>query len=278
NHKKKKYKSMEEKKYINKQHESGKLTVRERVDLLLDKDSFTEMGILAHHQNLHPTMEGKYTPSDGVVVGHGKVEGRPVCIVAHDYTVLAGSTGKVAERKMQRARQWALKYRCPMVWMVDSAGVRIQESIGSLFAENGKHFFEEVMMSGVIPLVCAVMGPGVAGTSYLPALADFVPMVKGTSFMALGGPRLVKSVVGEDIDNESLGGSQVHTNESGVADIEVEDDKQCINIIKDYLSYFPSNCEEKPPVDFSKEFKEIMSDELLNIVPTNPRRGYDMYK
>lgn len=278
NEKRDQYKSMGKEKYINKQHENGKLTARERIDLLLDENSFTEMGLLAHHQNLHPTMKDKYTPADGVVVGHGKVDNRPVCIIAHDFTVLAGSTGKVAERKMQRAREWALKHRCPMIWLVDSAGVRIQESIGSLFAENGRHFFEEVMMSGVVPLICAVMGPGVAGTAYLPALADFVPMVKGTSFMALGGPHLVRSVVGEDVDNESLGGSKVHTTESGVADIEMENDEECIQVIKDYLSYFPSNCEEKPPVKNQAEFDARMSDNLLNIIPTNPKRGYDMYK
>ncbi|SHG04323.1 acyl-CoA carboxylase subunit beta [Ornithinibacillus halophilus] len=277
NDKKEKYKQMGSEKYIEKQHNAGKLTVRERISLLLDEGSFMEMGLLAHQQNLHPTMEGKYTPADGVVTGRGTIDGRPVCIAAHDYTVLAGSTGKVAEKKMYRVREWSLKHRVPMIWLIDSAGVRIQESIGSLFADNGRHFFDEVKMSGVVPLVCAMMGPGVAGTAYLPALADFVPMVKGTSFMALGGPHLVRAVVGEDVDDQTLGGSKVHTEESGVADIEVENDEECINVIKQYLSFFPSNCEEKPPVNDLPETRNEISEKLMEIVPSNSKRIYNMY-
>jgi len=278
NRKKETYLRMGGEKQIAKQHAAGKLTARERIERLLDKDSFVEMGLLAHHQNLHPTMEGKYTPADGVVVGRGTIDGRPVCVAAHDYTILAGSVGKIAELKMARVREWALKHRNPMIWLIDSAGVRVQESIGSLFAGNGRHFFEEVMMSGVVPLVCAMMGPGVAGTAYVPALADFVPMVKHTSFMALGGPHLVKAVVGEDVDEQTLGGSQVHTEESGVADIEVENDEACIELIKQYLSYFPSHCEEKPPIVEAGDKRTRLSDKILEIVPTNAKRAYDMYQ
>lgn len=276
--KKNKYREMGGEKYINAQHEANKLTARERIELLLDEGSFKEMGLLAHHQNLHQTMEGKYTPADGVVAGRGTIDGRPVCIIAHDYTVLAGAIGKVAEAKMDRVREWSLKNRVPMIWLVDSAGVRVQESIGSLFANNGKQFFDEVKMSGVVPLICAVMGPGIAGTAYLPALADFVPMVKKSGYMALGGPHLVRAVVGEDVDEQSLGGSKIHTQESGVADIEVKNDQECIEIIKKYLSYFPSNCEEKPPIKEGIDIKfEQLNEKMLTVVPTSPKKIYNMY-
>lgn len=276
--KKEKYAEMGGEKKIQSQHDNGKLTARERIDLLLDPGSFKEMGILAHHQNLHPTMEGKYTPADGVIAGRGTIDGREVCVAAHDYTVLAGAIGKVSETKVARVREWSLKNRVPMIWLIDSAGVRVQESIGSLFAGNGRQFFDQVKMSGVVPLVCALMGPGIAGTAYLPALADFVPMVKGTSYMALGGPHLVRSVVGEDVDEQTLGGSKVHTKESGVADLEVKDDEECIAAIKQYLSYFPSNCEEKPPVieNFDPESLKI-NEKLAEIVPTSPKKAYNMY-
>lgn len=276
--KKEKYKEMGGQKYIDAMHANNKLTARERIDLLLDKGTFKEMGILAHHQNMHSTMEGKYTPADGVIAGRGLVDGRPVCIIAHDYTVLAGAIGKVAETKMARVREWALKYRTPIIWLVDSAGVRVQESIGSLFAENGKQFFDQVKMSGVVPMICAMMGPGIAGTAYLPALADFVPMVKKNSYMALGGPHLVRSVVGEDVDEQTLGGSKVHTTESGVADLEVKSDEECIEIIKKYLSYFPSHCEEKPPIKEVDVASLIQKNErLVEVVPISPKKTYNMY-
>lgn len=276
--KKEKYQEMGGEKYINAQHEKNKLTARERIDLLLDEGSFKEMGILAHHQNLHPTMEGKYTPADGVIAGRGRIDGREVCIAAHDYTVLAGAIGKVAEAKVARVREWSLKNRVPMIWLVDSAGVRVQESIGSLFAGNGRQFFDQVKMSGVVPLICALMGPGIAGTAYLPALADFVPMVKGTSYMALGGPHLVRSVVGEDVDEQTLGGSKVHTQESGVADLEVKSDEECLEAIRKYLSFFPSNAEEKPPVkEGFNRAEATINEKLAEIVPTNPKKIYNMY-
>lgn len=276
--KKAQYKKMGGEKYIKTQHDKNKMTARERIEQLLDPDTFKEMGILAHHQNLHPTMEGKFTPADGVIAGRGMVAGREVCVAAHDYTVLAGAIGKVAETKVARVREWSLKNRVPMIWLIDSAGVRVQESIGSLFAGNGRQFFDQVKMSGVVPLICALMGPGIAGTAYLPALADFVPMVKKTSYMALGGPHLVRSVVGEDVDEQTLGGSKVHTRESGVADLEVKNDEECIDVIKKYLSFFPSNNDEKPPIKegFNRAEASI-NEKLAEIVPTSPKKIYNMY-
>jgi acetyl-CoA carboxylase carboxyltransferase component len=191
---------------------------------------------------------------------------------------MAGSMGRTAEIKCNRAREIALTKRMPMIWLIDSAGARIQEAIGSTFAQSGFLFREESIMSGVVPMVAAMMGPGAAGTAYIPALADFVPMVRGTSHMALGGPPLVKAVVGEDITPEELGGSKVHCEISGVADLEVPDDKACIQVVKDYLSYFPSSNAEKPPLVPSDDPTDRMDEELVGIVPDSPRRAYDMKK
>src|SRR5437667_2290887 len=263
---------------IAKQHGEGKLTVRERVERLFDPGSFQEIGLLANHANIAPAMRGKDTPADGVVTGFGKINGRPASLIAYDFTVMAGSMGRTAEVKCNRAREMALSKRMPMIWLIDSAGARIQEAIGSTFAGSGFLFREESIMSGVVPMVAAMMGPGAAGTAYIPALADFVPMVKGTSHMALGGPPLVKAVVGEDITPEELGGSKVHTELSGVADLEVADDAACIDAIKEYLSYFPTSNLAQPPLVPCDDPADRMDEALLSIVPDSARRAYDMKK
>ena len=192
-------------------------------------------------------MEGKEAPADGVITGYGKVDGRLVAVCAYDFTVMAGSMGMTGEIKVARLRELALTKRIPFVWLLDSAGARIQEAVGSLFAGSGHLFREEVVMSGVVPQVAALMGPCAAGTAYIPGLADFVPMVKGRGSMALAGPHLVRAAVGEDVTQEELGGSRVHCRKSGVGDLEVADDEECIARIKQYLSFFPSHCEEAPP-------------------------------
>ena len=264
---------------VARQHAAGKLTVRERLDLLFDAGTFTEIGVHATHAGISPDMVGKTTPADGVVTGFGKVDGRFASVIAYDFTVMAGSMGKTAEIKCNRAREIAYTKRFPMIWLIDSAGARIQEAIGSRnFAGSGLLFREESIMSGVVPQVAAMMGPGAAGTAYIPALADFVPMVKGTSNMALGGPPLVKAVVGEDITAEELGGSKVHCEISGVGDLEVEDDRACIAAIKTYLGYFPANNTERPPVAACADPAERRDDELLTLVPDSPRRAYDVKK
>jgi methylmalonyl-CoA decarboxylase subunit alpha len=263
---------------IAKQHGEGKLTVRERIERLFDPESFHEIGLLATHANISPAMKGKETPADGVVTGFGKINGRPASLIAHDFTVMAGSMGRTAEVKCNRAREIALSKRMPMIWFIDSAGARIQEAIGSTFAGSGFLFREESIMSGVVPMVAAMMGPGAAGTAYIPALSDFVPMVKGTSHMALGGPPLVKAVVGEDVSAEELGGSKVHTEISGVADLEVTDDAACIDAVKEYLSYFPGTNLERPPIVACDDPADRMDEALLSIVPDSARRAYDMKK
>jgi acetyl-CoA carboxylase carboxyltransferase component len=262
---------------IAKQHERGKLTARERIDLLVDAGSFREMGIHGRPHFAQRAMDGVDAPADGVVTGWGDIDGRACCIAAYDFTVMAGSMGMTGEIKVGRLREMALSKRMPFVWLLDSAGARIQEATGSLFAGSGQLFREEVEMSGVIPMVAAMMGPCAAGTAYIPALSDFVPMVSGQGAMALAGPHLTKAVTGEDISMEDLGGAKVHCRKSGVGDLEVADDEECIAAIKKYLSYFPLNCDEKPPVLEPKDLDERMSEKLMEIVPESSRKPYDMY-
>ncbi|HXS34758.1 MAG TPA: acyl-CoA carboxylase subunit beta, partial [Solirubrobacterales bacterium] len=262
---------------IAKQHERGKLTARERIALLVDEGTFVEMGIHGRPHFAQRAMDGKDAPADGVISGWGDVDGRPCCIAAYDFTVMAGSMGMTGELKVTRLREMALSKRMPFIWLLDSAGARIQEAAGSLFAGSGHLFREEVEMSGVIPMVAAMMGPCAAGTAYIPALADFVPMVSGQGAMALAGPHLTKAVTGEDITMEELGGAKVHCRKSGVGDLEVKDDEECIWAIKRYLSYFPTNCELKPPVIETADPDDRQSEKLMEIVPDSSRQPYDMY-
>jgi acetyl-CoA carboxylase carboxyltransferase component len=299
---------------IQKQHESGKLTARERIELLFDPGTFVEYGILATHHSPMPDMKDKVTPADGVITGVGMVEGRPACVAAYDFTVMAGTMGEVGERKVRRMRELALRERIPMIWLLDSAGARIQEAAGAQFAGTGDLFFDQVTMSGIVPQVAAIMGPTAAGTAYIPALADFVPMVKGTSSMALAGPPLVKAAINEDVTTEELGGSQVHCRVSGVADLEVADDKECIAAVKRYLSFLPTNWKKRPPRRYTESLAQLiearaqhdaekpkskfaakssrarenaeehlpdpldMSEAVLDVLPQDPRKGYDMRK
>ena len=264
---------------VARQHAAGKLTARERLDRLFDAGTFTEIGAHATHAGIAPDLAGKHTNADGVVTGFGRIDGRLASVIAYDFTVMAGSMGRNAETKCNRAREIAYTKRCPMVWLIDSAGARIQEAIGSRwFAGSGLLFREESIWSGVVPQVAAMVGPGAAGTAYIPALADFVPMVKGTSNMALGGPPLVKAVVGEDITAEELGGSKVHCEISGVGDLEVEDDDACIRAIKEYLSFFPSHNQEPPPVVPCDDPVDRRDPSLLTVLPDSARRAYDVKK
>ncbi|MCJ7806498.1 MAG: acyl-CoA carboxylase subunit beta [Clostridia bacterium] len=267
---------------IKRQHDRGKLTARERLDLLFDPNTFYEIGILGAENHEKPD-------ADGVVAGYGKIDGRYAGVVAYDYTVKGGSMGQVGEEKATRIREIAMKSRFPMIWLSDSGGARIDPKSGfgastdtdrvALFANTGYLFKEESLMSGVIPLVGAMLGPGFAGTAYIPGLSDFVPMVKGKSFMGLAGPALVKMVIGEDIDENELGGSKMHCEVSGVGDLEVEDDAACIQVIRDYLSFFPANCDLKPPrKEFSGDPLALIEDQIATIVPDNTREAYNMHR
>src|SRR5437016_1568433 len=256
---------------IAKQHGAGKLTARERIDLLIDEDTFVELGMHGRPHFSQRSMEGKEAPADGVVTGYGKCQGRLVCVAAYDFTVMAGSMGMTGEIKVGRLRELALTKRIPLIWLLDSAGARIQEAVGSLFAGSGHLFREEVVNSGVIPQVAALMGPCAAGTAYIPGLADFVPMVRGRGSMALAGPHLVRAAVGEDVTQEELGGSRVHCRKSGVGDLEVADDQECIQRIKEYLGYFPSSCEQPPPARPVSDPVDRMDEELLDVLPDSNR-------
>ena len=222
-------------------------------------------------------MDGREAPADGVVTGYGCVDGRWVAVAAYDFTVMAGSMGMTGEIKVARLRELALTKRIPIVWLLDSAGARIQEAVGSLFAGTGHLFREEVVMSGVVPQVAALMGPCAAGTAYIPGLADFVPMVSGRGSMALAGPHLVRAAIGEDVTQEELGGARVHCRKSGVGDLECESDEECIERIQQYLSYFPSHCEAAPPVLPVSDPVDRMEDALLDVLPDSNRKPYDMY-
>jgi acetyl-CoA carboxylase carboxyltransferase component len=263
---------------IARQHEQDKLTARERLALLIDEGTFVELGIHGRPHFSQRAMEGRDAPADGVITGYGKVDGRLVALAAYDFTVMAGSMGMTGELKVSRLRELALGKRIPMVWLLDSAGARIQEAAGSLFAGSGHLFREEVIASGVVPQVAALMGPCAAGTAYIPGLADFVPMVKGRGSMALAGPHLTKAVTGEDVTQEELGGARVHTRVSGVADLEVDSDESCIAAIRSYLSFFPSNCEEAPPRREVADPVDRAEEDLLDILPDSPRHPYDMYE
>ena len=254
---------------IERQHAADKLTARERIALLIDDGTFTEVGIHAGVHHSVRGLEGREAPADGVITGYGLVDGRHVAVCAYDFTVMAGSMGTTGEHKVSRLRALALTKRMPFVWLLDSAGARIQEAVGSLFAGTGDLFRDEVLASGVIPQVAALMGPCAAGTAYIPGLADFVPMVRGRGSMALAGPHLVRAAVGEDVTQEQLGGSRVHCRTSGVGDLEVADDAACIAQIKRYLSFFASHCEQDPPVRACSDPADRRDEELLDVLPSS---------
>jgi acetyl-CoA carboxylase carboxyltransferase component len=267
---------------VKKHHGRGKLTARERLDLLVEKGTFVETGMLGSEFGVD-----ELVPADGVITGYGKlndgVRVRDVAVAAYDFTVRGGSMGIVNETKVTRIREIALRERIPMIWLNDSGGARVSGGGFSgervaLFADTGYLFKEESLMSGVIPQIAAMMGPGYAGTAYIPGLSDFVPMVKGTSFMGLGGPALVKSVIGEKLTEDELGGSKIHCEISGCGDLEVDSDEECIKAIKEFVSFFPQHCEEKPQrKEWSGDPMALLDDGILNVVPDNPREAYDMH-
>jgi methylmalonyl-CoA decarboxylase subunit alpha len=265
---------------VAKLHERGKLTARERMALLFDGGEFVEIGL--HGTEMGPGAQ--YVPADAVVCGWGKVNGRYLAAAAYDFSVKGGSIGMVGETKVTRLRELALRARMPIVWLIDSAGARIDPKPNSdpdqvsLFAGSGHLFREQCVMSGVVPQVAAMVGPGAAGTAYIPGLADFVPMVAGRSSMALGGPSLVKAMTGQEITEQELGGSRIHCEISGCGDVEVESDEACIEITKRYLSYMPQHCGDRPAITACTDPIDRGDDALLDLVPDNPKKTYDMYE
>ncbi|MGH7438256.1 MAG: acyl-CoA carboxylase subunit beta, partial [Polyangiaceae bacterium] len=269
---------------VARQHARGKLTVRERLAILFDDGVYFEVGLHGTQMGLGAGQGGAdKPPADAVVTAFGKIDGRMACVAAYDFTVKGGSIGQIGEEKVTRLRSMALKGRVPIVWLIDSGGARIDPGSShpdmiSLFAGSGHLFREQVTMSGVVPQVAAMVGPGAAGTAYIPGLADYVPMVKGIGSLALGGPPLVKAVTGQDITEQELGGSKVHCEVSGVGDGEFDDDAACLAAVKKYLSFLPSSCDEEPPVRACTDPVDRRDESLLDLLPESTRKPYDMYK
>jgi methylmalonyl-CoA decarboxylase subunit alpha len=259
---------------VARQHGLGKLTVRERLDLLFDQGTFVEAGLLAQAADT-PQTQGRRTWADGVVTGTGEIDGRKAAVIAYDFTVLAGSMGMHGERKAARARELAVRHGHPVIYLLDSAGGRVNEAV-SAFGGTGDVFREMSLTSGVVPQVGAVLGHCSAGTGYIPALCDFVPMVKGTSSMALAGVHLVRAATGEELTEEEMGGSAVHTKISGVADREAADDAECLRLVREYLSYLPSRYGDPAPARSSGDPPGRRCEKLYEIVPANLRKAYDM--
>ncbi len=262
-------------KSVQKQHESGKLTARERLDLFFDKETFQETDLFVQHRSSNFGLDKVSIPADGVVTGFGKVKGRTVCAFAQDFTARGGTLGEMHAKKICRVMDLAMKMKCPMVGFIDSGGARIQEGINALDG-YANIFYRNSAASGVIPQISAVMGPAAGGAVYSPAMTDFVFMVKKTSSMFITGPAVVKSVTSEEISNEELGGAITHSTKSGVTQFACDDDKQAIEEIRRLLSYFPSNNEEKPPYAIPADAIDKAVEILDNVLPENANKTYDM--
>ena len=262
-------------KRVQQQHNSGKLTARERLDLLFDKATFHELDLFVKHRCTAFGMDKLSIPADGVVTGYGQVNGRTVCAYAQDFTSRGGTLGEMHARKICRLMDLAMKMKCPTVGLIDSGGARIQEGINALDG-YGNIFFRNSCASGVIPQISAIMGPAAGGAVYSPAMTDFVFMVKKTSHMYITGPQVVKAVTSEEISDEALGGAMTHNTKSGVAQFACDNDQQCIEEIKKLLGYLPSSYEEKS-FDITPTDKADRTDPALDeIIPPEASKVYDM--
>jgi acetyl-CoA carboxylase carboxyltransferase component len=258
-------------------HADGRLTARERIDLLFDPDSFQEIGTFVTHRCQDFGMQKRRTPGDGVVAGAGRVQGRTTYAFAQDFTVLGGTLSESNARKICLVQEHALKNGCPLVGLNDSGGARIQEGVTSL-GGYADIFLRNVLASGVVPQISAVMGPAAGGAVYSPALTDFIVMVHGTSHMFVTGPDVVKAVTQEDVSFEDLGGASVHSTKSGVAHFAAGDDRHAIGIIRRLLGYLPQNNMEDPPRVQSDDDPQREDAELDTLVPPEPDKPYDMHE
>jgi propionyl-CoA carboxylase beta chain len=260
---------------IKKIHESGRLTARERIHLLFDKGTFQETGVFMTHRSTWPGMDKKKFVGDGVISGYGLVNGRKTFAFAQDFTVLGGSLSEANARKITNLQEMALDNGAPIIGMNDSGGARIQEGVASL-AGVADIFLANTLASGVIPQISAIMGPSAGGAVYSPALTDFVFMVNGTSHMFITGPNVIKKVTHEDVTQEELGGAITHNTKSGVAHFLAEDDEDCINMIKELLSFLPQNNLENPPSLTPSDSPDRTEPQLNEIVPNDPKTPYDI--
>jgi acetyl-CoA carboxylase carboxyltransferase component len=257
------------------QRSKGKQTARERIESLLDPNSFVEMDPFVEHRTTDFGMDKKRVPGDGVVTGHGTIDGRPVFIFAQDFTVFGGSLGEMHANKIVKIMDLAMKVGAPVIGLNDSGGARIQEGVISLggYAEV---FFRNVLASGVIPQISAILGPAAGGAVYSPAITDFIVMAKGTSNMFITGPEVIKAVTGESVTFEDLGGALTHAEKSGVAHFAAEDEKDALRIVRRILSYLPANHAEAPPRISPKDNPDRMDADLADVVPKESKKPYDM--
>lgn len=260
---------------IEKQHEKGKMTARERLDLLLDKGSFEEIDAFVTHRSTSFGLERQQILGDGVVTGYGKIHGKPVYVFSQDFTVFGGSLSETHAEKICKVMDLSLKNGVPIIGLNDSGGARIQEGVSSLggYAEV---FWRNSMASGVVPQISAIMGPCAGGAVYSPALTDFIFMVENTSYMFVTGPNVVKTVTHEEVTSEELGGAMTHNSKSGVAHFATANDAVCLQDIRKLMSYLPQNCEEKVSNIEAKEPDAAKAKALSNIVPDNPNKPYDI--
>ncbi|SEV95649.1 propionyl-CoA carboxylase carboxyltransferase subunit [Natrinema salifodinae] len=260
---------------IEKQHDKGKMTARERIDYFLDDGTFTEFDQLRTHQTSQFGMEERKIPGDGVVTGYGEVNGRTVFVFAHDFTVFGGSLGEVFAEKICKVMDMAMEVGAPIVGLNDSAGARIQEGVKSL-AGFTEIFRRNQEASGVVPQISGIMGPCAGGAVYSPSITDFIFMVKDTSHMYITGPGVTKTVTGEEVTHEELGGAVTHANKTGVAQFACESEEQALDDIKRLLSYLPQNNVEDPPRVEPWDDPDRRDEELETIVPPSPQKPYDM--
>ena len=262
-------------KRIDKQHEQGKLTARERISLLLDPGSFEEFDMFVAHRCSNFDMQKQSFLGDGVVTGSGTIEGRPVYVFAQDFTVFAGSLSETMSLKICKVMDQAMKTGAPVIGLNDSGGARIQEGCNSL-AGYAEIFERNILASGVVPQISAIFGPCAGGAVYSPALTDFIFMTKENSYMFLTGPKVVKTVTGEDVTVDKLGGAMVHATKSGVAHFVGETEEKTIEMIRDLVSYIPSNNFEEAPYVPTEDPIDRLEDSLNSIIPENPNEAYDM--
>lgn len=264
-------------KRIDAQHQKGKLTARERLELLLDKGSFEEFDMFVQHRCTNFGMEKSRYDGDGVVTGMGTIDGRLVYVFAQDFTVNGGSMSETMAQKICKVMDMAVRNGAPFIGINDSGGARIQEGINSL-AGFGEIFERNILASGVIPQISGIFGPCAGGAVYSPALTDFTVMIKDTSYMFLTGPSVVKAVTGEVVTQEVLGGASIHATRSGVAHFAAENEEEGLEIIKALLSFLPSNNREQAPFVESSDPAGRVADMLNDIIPDNPTKPYDMYE
>jgi propionyl-CoA carboxylase beta chain len=262
-------------KRIEAQHKKGKLTARERVDLLLDEGSFVEWDRYVEHTTEAFGMRDQRVPGDGVVTGHGLIEGRPVFVFSQDFTVFGGSLGAAHAAKICKIMDQALKTGVPVIGLNDSGGARIQEGVAAL-GGYADIFLRNTLASGVVPQISAVLGPCAGGAVYSPAITDFVLMVQNTSYMFVTGPQVVKTVTHEEVDSESLGGAEVHASRSGVAHFTSSSDAEAMGLLRRLYGFLPLNNRDEPPLAECRDDAEGESPELNDLVPENPNKPYDI--